>query len=432
MRAFATAAIVAALAGVAAAEPKRTITIDTEPPGAQIYFNDKESGSVCTTPCSIRAPIGSYPILVEADKYRPFVDTLDVPAHGGTGKYHYKLELAVGNIVVDGPRGATIFIDDEEKGHAPATIPVEAAPHVVVIKLGGRQIYADSIDVEAGTDTPISPPKGAAGPGVATIGEEPDNGTDDTGNPLGVEKTGPKPASPPRDGAYASLALRMDVAFRKFSYKGAPTLSGFDESGHVAIGPAFEVYPGVILGMHSLRGLALYGRFEFNANSQTVTSMNSTTSATTHVSIIEIAVRHRWTFPNIATVEANGGFLRDALTFAGPSSEVSQLPDAVYSSIKFGARGSLLLGYVEPYLEIENRVVVSGGPIQDRWSEASPSGIHAEIGAERKLYAGLLVRLELGITRYGWSFKQDDAMAPQASGGSDLIKLIAFTVGYAY
>ena len=66
------ACLVASAAGSAAAggpgntQATRTskVTIETDPPGAKVYFNVKEDGEVCTTPCTVDAPIGETPIIV--------------------------------------------------------------------------------------------------------------------------------------------------------------------------------------------------------------------------------------------------------------------------------------------------------------------------------------------------------------------------------
>src|ERR1041384_5033154 len=46
------------------------VTIETEPPGAKVYFGLKEDGEVCTTPCTIDAPVGETAIIVEAENRR--------------------------------------------------------------------------------------------------------------------------------------------------------------------------------------------------------------------------------------------------------------------------------------------------------------------------------------------------------------------------
>src|SRR5689334_11747587 len=76
-------AAVAALAAVGphtahADTPAKTskVTIETEPPGAKVYFGLKEDGEVCTTPCTIDAPVGETAIIVEAENRRPVIESL--------------------------------------------------------------------------------------------------------------------------------------------------------------------------------------------------------------------------------------------------------------------------------------------------------------------------------------------------------------------
>ena len=100
------ACLVASAAGSAAAggpgQGNRTskVTIETDPPGAKVYFNVKEDGEVCTTPCTVDAPIGETPIIVEAENRRAIIENLVVPRKSARPlRVSYKLRPAYGSLV---------------------------------------------------------------------------------------------------------------------------------------------------------------------------------------------------------------------------------------------------------------------------------------------------------------------------------------------
>ena len=109
------------------------------------------------------------------------------------------------------------------------------------------------------------------------------------------------------------------------------------------------------------------------------------------------------------------------------------MPDADYRSIRIGVRGSLLVGSIEPYLAIENRIVMSGGKvIEDRFSlGASATGLRGALGFAARL-GSFAARLEGSLTRYAWTFKFNTMDEFKADGASDSIIMISAALGYEY
>jgi hypothetical protein len=138
-----------ALRGVAAADGKTSkVTIETEPPGAKVYFGLKEDGEVCTTPCTVDAPVGETAIIVEAENRRSIIENLTVRKRPRPLKLTFKLELAVGTLVVEGGGGATIKLDEQDVGKAPQRIEnIQAGGHNLKLEKNGKQIYNDFIEI---------------------------------------------------------------------------------------------------------------------------------------------------------------------------------------------------------------------------------------------------------------------------------------------
>ncbi|HEX2687305.1 MAG TPA: PEGA domain-containing protein [Kofleriaceae bacterium] len=428
------ACLVIADLGVATAGGKTSkVTIETDPPGAKVYFGLKEDGEICTTPCTVDAPIGETPIIVEAENRRSIIENLVVPRRTARPmKLHYKLEPAIGTLIVEGASGATIKIDDEDKGKAPGKIEgVLAGAHHIVVENNGKPLYDDFLEIEAGHETTVTPK-----PVVAAVSPP-----SSTGEPA-ITKTATFPAARhSRPGPSIAVAGTMDVGFRKFHYTHnltKQTQRDNTEVGQVLAGPIVELWPTTLLGKRILHGLALYGRFELGVNSLPVTIKSDVTGMTVPTSLatkwqsLEISLHQRWTIARTGTIEVGAGYAQDQYQFKGSSSDISIVPDANYQGVRIGGRVSLLLGPIEPYLTLENRVVLSGGAMDKRYTlGTSISGLHGTLGAGVHL-GPVEVRLEGGLTRYAWTFKPDTTDTHQADGGTDLIATATFALGYTY
>jgi hypothetical protein len=428
--------LVAACVGVAMAAPKkRKVKIETEPAGATVYLDAKEDGPVCTTPCTIDAPVGDTPIIVELENHKQIFENLSVPARKAMGPVKFKLVPAIGTISVTGPAGARITVDDLDKGKAPTKIEVGAGAHTVILTVDGKQIATEFVTVAANDEVEVSAKS------KRTARTDPDEDEEDeeeeevsVGNGDPAITTTAKPGRP--RGAIISLAGRMDVGFRSFTYEEpeTPNLTPETEGGQVLVGPQIEVWPGTALGIHALRGLSLLVRFGYGVNAQIVKDRmtGNATGATTFWRSFETSLRHRWTVADTATIEVGGGFVRDQHQFEGDSLAIKNVPDADYQSIRFGLRLSLLFGKVEPYLAAENRLVLSGGPLAARFDSASASGLRGAAGLAMS-FGAIGARVEGALTRYSWTFTANEADDEfRATGGVDSIKYVSLLLDYAY
>ena len=434
------ALVVAASSGVADAAPKRKVQIETEPSGATVYLNLIEDGKVCETPCSVEVPLNtSTPLIIELAGHETKLEAL-LLKKSSPKILSFKLEpLQGGVIIVEGPAGATVTVDDLDKGKAPVRIDAEPGPHAVAITLNGKEIGSQIVEVVAGEEHKV----GGVGKVVA----------DTTDRDIVIdEKPVIEAASPsrPRAGPLFALSAAFDVGFRTFQYEDATTdnLGDDKEFGQVLIGPMLEVWPGTLAGVRALRGLSVMARVQFGVNKQPVTvdpddsgpEMPRASAARTFWGSIEASVRHRWVIKDVATIEPSVGYVREQYQFDtdenNPTAgmDFKLVPDAVYNAVRVGVRGSVLLGSLEPYLGIENRIVISGGTIEDRFTDIgapSATGIRALAGVAAR-FGAIQARVEGSYTRYSWSFQFDNDSEFQATGGKDTIRLISASVGYAY
>src|SRR6185312_2593623 len=142
-----------------------------------------------------------------------------------------------------------------------------------------------------------------------------------------------------------------------------------------------------------LRGLSLFVRFQIGVNHQELTTQTGNmppvpAGASTAWSSLEASVRQRWVLADAVAVTISGGFVRDALGFdITNTAMMPDVPDADYKSVRIGARIALL-GNVAPYIEAENRFVVSGGRFATGFMSATATGVHAAAGVA--IHAGSL------------------------------------------
>lgn len=411
------------------------VTIETDPPGAKVYFNVKEDGEVCTTPCTVDAPIGETPIIVEAENRRAIIENLVVPRKTARPlRVSYKLRPAYGSLVIEGSDGATIKIDERAQGIAPRRFDeILAGAHHVVLEKDGKKIYDEFVEVEIDADATVSVPRAAEpaaapaapAPAVTAVREPPDR----------------EPGAPA-----IAVAATTDIGFRQFRYSNnlTPARQRDDhEGGEVLTGAIVELWPTTLFHLGVLPGLSLYGRFQIGVNPQAVTVKDSVTGATmptlltTSWRSLEISLRHRWTIASTGTVQVGAGYTSDRYQFTTDGSmdgdtQRAMVPDAAYKAVRIGGRASLLLGRLEPYIAGENRVVLSGGAMEKRYTvSTSVNGVQGALGAVVHL-GRFEVRAEASVIHYSWAFRYDTTDADKADGGSDLIERIGLTLGYVY
>lgn len=438
MRVLLAAALVLSAAAGEARAQQRDVVIESDPPGADVYLNSKDDGSICKTPCTIKAPVGEQVIIVEIANHVSALESLLVPRRGKAPTMRVRLQRAVGTVVVKGPEGARIRIGDADRGKAPAKLEVEAGPHTITLTLGGKQVLQDLIEVEPDQEIVVRGKEVAAAPPPSGPPEP-----DEPGEPGGSGEPGggvtqeiPKPR-PPRAGKIFAVSALVDVGFRRFTYDNPSDpvlLANEKEGGQVIAGPMIELWPGTIAGIRALRGLALVGRFQFPINKQPVEGPQIMGTITTYWESLEIGARQRWTFAKGA-VEVGAGYVRDRHQFNSDNAQndLQFVPDAEYQMIRIGVRGSLVAGTLEPYLAAENRIVMSGGEvIEERFSlGTSVNGLRGALGVHAKL-GPLDARLEASFTRYSWKFNPDTSDMFQADGASDSILMLSTGLRYAY
>lgn len=419
------------------ARPTRKVAVDSEPQGAAVYVDDVDTGVVCETPCEVNAPIGTVTLIVRKDGYEPEITEVDVPKGKRPLQEKYKLKSAVATIKVDIPKGASVRIDNEDKGKAPVDVSVSSGDaHHVVVVANGKTVADEIIEIATG-DEYLVKPKLASTPAVAdtTVATEEDDdgggGGDDDG---GVGSAGivGKSDAKPRE-AFITGSLVFDVGFRSFSYT-TPMTSDFasELSGgtQALMGPAVELWPGRLLGVGPLRGLSLFGRAEFSVVPQTVEGPKLG-AATSKWSSIEASIRQRFQFSSIA-VEISGGYVKDGFAFEASSmTDLEKMPITDYQSFRVGGRLGFVADNIEPFISAETRFVFAAGELATRYATSTASGLRGSAGIIIKL-GRVTGRVEGTVMSYSWDLTPMTGGKWPATAASDSIKLISTSLGVSY
>src|SRR5262245_24044214 len=98
------------------------LRVETVPPGATLYVDRKDLGARGEAPRTLGLSAGRYRVIAELSGYEPAEETVDDLKVGQERKIQLKLVPILGVVVMNGPTGATLRIDDPA-GPARCSLP---------------------------------------------------------------------------------------------------------------------------------------------------------------------------------------------------------------------------------------------------------------------------------------------------------------------
>jgi hypothetical protein len=159
---------------------KYSIKVDSAPPGATVYLNDK-SCAAGTTPWNGKVIAGSVTIIVELAGYDVAQRSVKIARSRKVQEFFLPLVKKADPPKIEvkadadpkGVAGAQVWLDGEMKGQAPITLIVTEGRHLVQLKKDGYETYETWINANS-NQTATMIPQMKSGPKFGTIVVEAD------------------------------------------------------------------------------------------------------------------------------------------------------------------------------------------------------------------------------------------------------------------
>ena len=132
------------------------VRVVTEPPGADVFIDDRSIGARGQTPFEGPLPVGSHRVWVERPGFAAVEREVDVQV-GRVSPLRVDLaRVAFGRVrVLASTAGGWVSIDGERVGAVPWEGDVPAGPHALRVESNGMKTWSRAIEVQRGQLTPV-------------------------------------------------------------------------------------------------------------------------------------------------------------------------------------------------------------------------------------------------------------------------------------
>jgi outer membrane receptor protein involved in Fe transport len=128
------------------------IAVESSPPGATVYLDRKDLGSVGSSPAQLGVKAGTYTIIVELPGYEPATITDIKVGIGESRPLKVPLARILGKVELAGPVGTGVRIDDEHGTTAcnlPCTLDLPPGPHIAYFERAGFTVSPQTFTIVA-------------------------------------------------------------------------------------------------------------------------------------------------------------------------------------------------------------------------------------------------------------------------------------------
>ncbi len=148
--------------------PGRVVIANDRDVLAQVFVDEQEIGTTPTAELELEP--GPHALRVEAERYLPYSDEIDVIGLGQRQEIVVTLTPGWADVTVTSdPAGATITSGDETLGTTPATVPVMAGSRELVVQRDGFKTWRQLLTVEAGEQLDLPPIELQPADGILTV-----------------------------------------------------------------------------------------------------------------------------------------------------------------------------------------------------------------------------------------------------------------------
>ena len=131
------------------------LRVVSEPPGAAVYIDDREEGSVGNTPYYNPVGVGEHTVYIERPGFAPEQRAVNIEIGEEVTLRVPITRLSYGRLRITGNRGARVEVDGVDVGEVPLDEQVEAGTHDVRISLDGMKDWHEEVEIMRGQLTPI-------------------------------------------------------------------------------------------------------------------------------------------------------------------------------------------------------------------------------------------------------------------------------------
>lgn len=134
------------------------IEVVTTPPGAVVYLDRRELGSVARSPARIAVPPGDHVVFVALEGFRDVPSVATRAEVGQVREVAFTLERIVGHVRVTGEAGTVVFVDRDDGAPActlPCELSLEPGVHSLRARREGFRFDPVVVGVEADVSTTI-------------------------------------------------------------------------------------------------------------------------------------------------------------------------------------------------------------------------------------------------------------------------------------
>ncbi|HJL27584.1 MAG TPA: PEGA domain-containing protein, partial [Polyangiaceae bacterium LLY-WYZ-15_(1-7)] len=132
------------------------LRVVTDPPGADVYIDDREAGAVGQTPFQNPVTTGEHHVWIERPGYETEERDVEVAIGEDVTQQLQLTRVTYGRIrIVGNVPGAIVLVDGQEVGEVPYEGQHEAGPHRITVRHDGMKDWEELVDIQRGQLTPI-------------------------------------------------------------------------------------------------------------------------------------------------------------------------------------------------------------------------------------------------------------------------------------
>ncbi|MEX2525835.1 MAG: PEGA domain-containing protein [Gammaproteobacteria bacterium] len=158
------------------------LAVTSRPDAAVVFLNGEQRGKTPVTARDI--PHGKHTLRLQAQRYLPHEEDIEIEGLGRTQQYSVGLKPAWANVTLESsPAGAQVYVDDDLAGITPLTTEILQGERRIRVKLEGHKAWQKTLNIKAGepqslTDIRLQPADALvrivtspAGAGITVNGE---------------------------------------------------------------------------------------------------------------------------------------------------------------------------------------------------------------------------------------------------------------------